>query len=176
MFPIWPACAHLYSMTNLKRSCPKLRWLFVPPLVVPFAAVLATGLFVAGAHARYGLIRATTITIETPDQVEPGETYDVRIHAAGFPFGAGVEVSGDANRGRSGIEPITRGWNSFRVAAPTETGFYALTARLYAVDEGDPSVCEILKPSRVTWMPPSAMCLSYELDQARARIEIVSTR
>lgn len=163
-------------MTNLKRSSSKLLWLSVLPLEMLFAAVLAPGLFVAGAHARYGLIRATTIKIEAPDQVQPGETYDIRIQAAGFPFGAGVEVSGDIIRDRRGIEPIARGWNTYRVVAPTRTGFYDLTARLYAVDEGDPNVCEILTPSSVIWMPPSAMCLSHDLDRARARIEIVSTR
>ena len=104
-------------MTNLKRSNPKLRWL----IVLPLGAVLAAGLFVAGAHARYGLIRATTIKIEAPDQVQPGKAYDIRIHAAGFPFGAGVDLSGDAIRDRRGIEPIAWGWNTYRVLAPSDT-------------------------------------------------------
>lgn len=159
-------------MTNLKRSNPKLRWL----IVLPLGAVLAAGLFVAGAHARYGLIRATTIKIEAPDQVQPGKAYDIRIHAAGFPFGAGVDLSGDAIRDRRGIEPIAWGWNTYRVLAPSDTGFYALTARLYAADEGDPKACEVITPSQVIWMPPAAMCLSRDLDRARARIEVVSTR
>ena len=130
----------------------------------------------AGAHARYGLIRTTTIEIEAPAQVKPGDAFDIRIHATGFPFGAGVDVGGDAAQDHRHIEPIARGWNTYRVIAPTDTGFYTLTARLYAVDEGDPKACEIITPSQVAWMPPTAMCLSRDLDRVRAQIEVVSNR
>lgn len=176
MLQAWPACAYLDGMTNLRRSHPKLCLLIVLPLGAVFAAVLAASLFVAGAHARYGLIRATTIKIEAPDRVQPGQFYDIRIHASGFPFGAGVDFIGDAIGDRRGIEPIARGWNTYRLVAPREAGFYALTARLYTAVEGDPIACEVITPSRVIWMPPTAMCLSRDLDRARARIEVVSTR
>ncbi|WP_299840133.1 hypothetical protein [uncultured Jannaschia sp.] len=158
-------------MTDLRRSHPKLYLL----IALPLGAVLAASLFVAGAHARYGLIRATTIKIEAPDQVQPGQVYDIRIHAVGLPFGAGVDISGDATQDRRGIEPIAPGWNTYRVVAPSEAGFYALTARLYAVDEGDPIASEVITPSQVIWMPPTAMCLSRDLDRARAWIAVVST-
>jgi hypothetical protein len=59
--------------------------------------------------------------------------------------------------------------------APSDTGFYTLTARIYAVDEGDPKACEVITPSKIILMPPAAMCLSRDLDRARARIEVVSS-
>jgi hypothetical protein len=150
-------------MTDLKRSHPKLRWLIVLPLV----AILAAGLFVAGAHARYALIRATTIKIEAPNQVQPGEVYDIRIHADGFPIGAGVSISGDATRDRRSIQPIGRGWNTYRVVAPSEAGFRPLTVRLYAVDEGDPKACEVITPSQVIWMPrPQCACPATSIERA----------
>ncbi len=138
--------------------------------------VLALAVFVAGSHARYAVIQATKITIEAPSQSRPGEIYNIRVHASGLPLGAGVEISGDAVRDRRGIEQITRGWNTYRVVAPVEPGFFDLTAQLYAVDEGNPEVCAILTPTQAIWMPLSAMCLSQGLSSARAQIEIVNTR
>ncbi len=111
-----------------------------------------------------------------PSQTHPGEFYNIRIHASGLPIGAGVEISGDAIQDRRGIKPITRGWNTYRVMAPVEPGFFDLTAHLYAVDEGNPEVCETLTPTQTIWMPPSAMCLSHGLSSARTQIEIVNTR
>lgn len=158
-------------MPDYRNPPSKIRLLFRLPLAALGIAVVVASLFIAGAHARYALIQATSITIEAPEHVQPGKAYDIRIHADGFPFGAGV-----ATHDRRGIEPIARGWNTYRVVAPSEAGFHTLTARLYAVDEGDPIACEVITPTKVIWMPSTAMCLSRDLDRVRASIEIVRTR
>jgi hypothetical protein len=161
-------------MINLLKSRPYFRRLTFIIVSVLAGAALAGSLIIAGAHVRYGLMRAATISIEAPDQVRAGEICTIRIHATGLLIGAGVEISGDAIRHNQGIDPIKSGWNSYRVLAPAEPGFYTLKGRLYAVDSGNPSTCGNITPSRIKWMPPTKMCQPQHLDQARAEIEVVS--
>lgn len=135
-------------MTELRRSHPKRYLLIALPLGAVFAAVLAASLFVAGAYARYGLIRASTIEIEAPDQIQPGQVYDILIHAVGLPFEAGVDVSGDATQDRRGIEPIAPRWNNYRVVVPNEAGFYALPSAYMLSKKAIPSTARSLRRAR----------------------------
>ena len=170
----WPVGAHFQPMSDHRNLWTKLRWLFVLPLGALCVVVVSGGVFIAGAHARYALIQATSLTIEAPEQVSAGETFTVSIRATGFPFGAGVDLYVGSVRDREGIHPIGRGWNDYRLVAPAEPGHYDLSASLYAEAEGTPGVCAIITATQTIWMPPSKICLSGALDVARGRIEVVS--
>lgn len=154
----------------LRTEHPIVFWMTASLAGGNIAFVSAIGLFVAALHIRHNLILATQITIERPDRVKPGEAYDVRIYADGFPFGAGVGI------GEYSIRPISRGWNTYLIVAPNEPGSYTVGVQLYSVDGGNPKLCEIIDPTPTRWFPSPNICLYQELDRATFQIDIESLR
>ena len=136
------------------------------------ALCMATAVIIAGSHARYALIKRVTISIEAPSQSYIGQKVTVGIYASGLPLGAGVSVSIDGSQAPRDIKAINRGLNTFHLEVGDKPGNLLISARLYAVDQGDPDTCAVLTPSQVIWMPPSPMCLSEGLSSVRHQIEV----
>jgi hypothetical protein len=136
-------------------------------------ALVSAAAYVAWAHVRYGLILATSITIDAPDRVQAGAPYDIEVFVDGYPLGAGVAISVEGSWASNGVEPVARGPNIYRAVAPSAPGYYDLTGHLFAVPSGNPGICGVFGLSRPLLIPPSDMCFYTDLSRARDFIKVV---